>query len=74
MTAILFHRRKTGLHRHDVGSQRLIAGVICRDTCLQWLNAGLHWTSASVFEGIAGLNNSPEDGRSGRTDEMEANA
>lgn len=101
MTPILYHRRKTGLHRHDVGLQRRIAGVICRVVSLQWLNASpqrhaadqqchngsiirgksslqrrigrLHWPSASVFHGIAGLNDSPKDRRAGWTDGMESN-
>lgn len=66
MTPILYHRRKTGLHRHDVGSQRRIAGVICRI-------GRLHWTSASVCHGIAGLNDSPKDRRAGWTGGMESN-
>ena len=62
MTAILYHRRKTGLHRHDVGSRRRIAGVICRIVSLRWLNASLQrhvadlqWHEVSTLRGKSSL-------------------
>lgn len=58
MTAILYHRRNTGLHRHDGSLQRRIAGVIWHVVSLQWLNASLQrraadlqWHDASILRG-----------------------